>query len=115
MEDSLWVIKVNETWPPNGYPKPPISYTSSKVLKACRLRAAFNSSSRQVYPRKLNQTLRLGLSFHKTMEELKTLVNSYEGESSAFAQYALELFRQQLSIQKNLSSQQPREKLTSWS
>lgn len=115
MGDSLWHIKTNRTWPPRGYPKPPVSYTLLEALRTCRLKAAFRSSSKKIYPRKLSVAARLGLAFHNTMEGLKHPASSVSHNSvTAFAEHALALFRQHLAAQKEKSLQQSRERLETW-
>lgn len=115
MGDSLWNIKTTRTWPPRGYPKLPVSYTVLEVLKTCRLRAAFRSSSKETYPRKLNVAARLGLAFHTTMESLKHTASSFgRGSITAFAEHALNLFRQHLAAQQETSLGQLRERLNTW-
>ena len=112
----MWRIDREETWPPSGRVRLPVSPSLYHNLRACWLRATFGVSPG--YPRKSSPYARLGTAFHDTLENLPDLIKTSEelnrSNPKEVRARAVELLRQTVKREKDRASENPREAKDVW-
>src|SRR5262249_20771780 len=109
-----WTIDETRTWPPAGRPKPPYGVTQLEIIRSCALRACFECSSAQAYPRRMGSDARIGLAFHRSLESLGQSPTGDQTPESQ-AEEARRRFQQELRQQDALRQTIPRERSLSFS
>ncbi len=113
---SVWRIDREETWPPSGRVRPPVSPSLYHTVSACWLRATFAVSSG--YPRKSSPYARLGTAFHDILENLPRLMHTAgepdRSNPKVIRARAVEMLRRAVKREKERALKNPREAKDLW-
>jgi hypothetical protein len=108
-----WTIDESRTWPPASRPGAPYGVTQLEIIRSCALRACFDISSQQGYPRRTGPDARIGLAFHRALQSLRAAPVE-RATPEAQAENARARFQQELSRQNALREAFPREQRLSF-